>query len=67
MRDFPYLKGQDNGSEQVSGSNDDAPKKNHFYALRSRGDQETSPDMVTDMFKVYCIVVYALIDHSATF
>ncbi|XP_069143315.1 uncharacterized protein [Solanum lycopersicum] len=30
------------GQAQASGSNE-APKKNHFYAIRSRGEQETSP------------------------
>ena len=37
VRDFPNLKGQDkcSGQAQASGSNVDAPKKNHFYALRS--------------------------------
>ncbi|XP_069147184.1 uncharacterized protein [Solanum lycopersicum] len=37
VRDFPNVKGQDKDSGQVSGSNMDPPKKNHFYALRLRG------------------------------
>ena len=37
VRDRPNVKGQDKGSGQVSASNVDAPKKNHFYALLSRG------------------------------
>ena len=47
VRYFPNVRGQDKGSSQyhVSGSND-AQKKNHLYALRSRGEKETSPDMV---------------------
>ena len=61
------MKDQDNGSgkAQESGSND-YYKKNHFYALRSRGEQETSPDVVTDMLKVFSIDVYDLVDVGAT-
>ena len=56
------MSGQDNGSAQyqASGSNE-APKKNCFYALHSRGEQETSPDVVTSMLKVFFIDVYALL------
>ena len=42
------------------------PKKNLFYALRSRGEQETSPNVVTFMFKVFSIDVYAFLDPGAT-
>ena len=49
------------GKDQASGSNE-SPKKNHFYALRSRGEQDTSPDVMTDMLNVFSIDVYALID-----
>ena len=50
MRDFPNLKIQVKGigQAQESGSSN-APKKNRFYAFRSRGKQETSPDVVTGM------------------
>ena len=34
-------------------------KKNCFYAFYSRGEQDTSPDVVTDMFKVFTTDVYA--------
>ena len=44
----------------------DPPKKNLFYALCSRREQETSPDVVTGMLKVFCIDVYALLDPDAT-
>ena len=56
---FPKVRVQDkgNGQDQASGSNE-ALKKNHFYALRSRGEQETSPDVVTGMLKVFSIDVY---------
>ena len=67
VRDFPNLKGQDKGSgqSQSSCSNVDAPKKNRFYALRHRGEQESSPNVVTCMLQV-CIDVYALLDPGAT-
>ena len=56
MRDCPNLKSQDKGSGQAQASgSSDAPKKNRFYALRSRGEKENSPDLV-----------YALIDIGAT-
>ena len=53
------------GQAQESGSNVD-PKKNLFYALRSRGEQETSPDVVTVMLKVFSTDIYALLDLGAT-
>ena len=45
VRDFPNVKRQDKGSGQdhASGSNVDAPKKNHFYALRSSVEKEVLP------------------------
>ena len=67
MRASTNLKSQDKGSgkAQESGSND-YYKKNHFYALLSRGEQETSPDVVNDMLKVFSIDVYDLVDVGAT-
>ena len=44
----------------------DAPKKNHFYALPSRGEQESSPDVVTSMLQVFCIDIYSLLELGAT-
>ena len=39
-RDCPNLKSQDKGSGQAQASgSSDAPKKNYFYALRSRCEQ----------------------------
>ena len=67
MRDFLNFKGQDKGSEQACGLNDDASKKNHFYSLHSRGEQETSPYFLTGMFKVCSINVYTLLDPAAIF
>ena len=43
---FPNVKDQEKGSGNVSGSYVDAPTNNHFYDLRSRGEQENSPDVV---------------------
>ena len=42
---FPNVKGQDKdrGQSQASNSTVDTPKKNHFYALRSRGEQGCLP------------------------
>ncbi|XP_069146219.1 uncharacterized protein [Solanum lycopersicum] len=47
IRYLPNVRGQDKGSgqSQASGSNE-APKKNRFNALCSRGEQDTSPDVV---------------------
>ena len=53
------------GQAQASGSSD-APKKNHFYALRSRDEKETSPDVVTGMLKIFTLVLYVLLDPGAT-
>ena len=53
------------GQSQASGSSN-ALKKNFFYALRSRGEQENSPDVVTGMLKVLSLDVYALLDPDAT-
>ena len=67
VRDFNNVRGQDKGSgqEQASGSNE-APKKKMFYALRSWGEQETSPNVVTYMLKFFSIDVYALHDPAST-
>ena len=67
MRGCPNLKIQDKGSCQAQAiGSSDAPKKNLFYALRSRGEQENSPDVVTGMLKVLSLDVYALLDPDAT-
>lgn len=41
-RDHPYL------SSRLSGLGASAPKRNNFYALKIRGDQKSSLDLVTD-------------------
>ena len=57
IRDCPNLKITDKGRGQAqeTGSSD-APKKNHFYDLRSRGEKETSPDVATGMLKVFSMM-----------
>ena len=40
--------------------------KNLFYAFHSRGEQESSPDVVSGMFQVFSIDVYDLIEPGAT-
>ncbi|WP_353802563.1 hypothetical protein, partial [Acinetobacter baumannii] len=58
---------QDKGSGQAQpiGSNN-SPKNNRFYALRSSGEQETSPDVVTDKLKVFSIDGYNLLYQGST-
>ncbi|XP_049345496.1 uncharacterized protein LOC125810024 [Solanum verrucosum] len=53
MRDFPMLmaKGREGKQAPPSGSNSNASKQNHFYALQSRGDQESSSNVVTVMVR----------------
>ncbi|XP_069150257.1 uncharacterized protein [Solanum lycopersicum] len=53
-----YVRSQHKGSvkSQPSGSNE-APKKNRFYAFRSKGEQETSFDVVT-----YSVVIVFIDD-----
>ena len=67
MRDCQNLKSQDKGlvQDQASGYSD-APKKNHFYDLLCRGEQETSLDVMTGMLKVFSRDAYALLNHGAT-
>ena len=66
VRYCPNIKEQYKEIGQASGSND-SPKKNHFYALRSRGEQQTFPDMVNGIFIVLSIDVYVLLERDATF
>ena len=67
VRDFPKVRDEEKvgGQAQASDSNE-SQKNNHLYALCSRGEQETSPDVVTDMLKVFSIDVYVLLDPDAT-
>ncbi|XP_049364054.1 uncharacterized protein LOC125828771 [Solanum verrucosum] len=67
MRDCPMLKvkGREYKQAPPSGSDSNAQKQNRSYALQSQGDQESSPDVVTGMLKVFCNDVYALLDPGA--
>ncbi|XP_015068660.1 uncharacterized protein LOC107013203 [Solanum pennellii] len=53
VKDCPMAKtqGRESHQAQASGPNSDAPKNNRFYALKSRVDQEDSPDVVTHMLQ----------------
>ena len=55
-----------NGQALAIGSNVYSPKKNRFYALSSRGERESFPDVVTDMLQVFSINIYALLDLGDT-
>ena len=63
---LPNVKGQDKASGKAQASDFNKAPKNNFYALRSRGEQETSPDVVTGMLKVLSIDAFALNYLSAT-
>ena len=39
----PNMKGQERGGQAQTSGYSDTPMKNHFHALRSRGEQYTSP------------------------
>ncbi|TMX02747.1 hypothetical protein EJD97_020119 [Solanum chilense] len=52
-------KGQEKGGQAKASGSSDACKKNRFYVLHSRGEQETFFDVVTGMLKVFSINVYA--------
>ena len=53
FKDFPNVRGQEkgNGRAQSSGPILKPPKRNRFSTLRSRGEQEESPDVVTVWYK----------------
>ena len=44
----------------------DPPKKNHFYALRYRGEEECFPNVVTSMLQVFPVDVYSVLYSGAT-
>ncbi|XP_049364118.1 uncharacterized protein LOC125828839 [Solanum verrucosum] len=68
MRDSAMIKVQGREGKQapLSGSNSSAPKKNRFYALKTRGEQQSSSDVVTSILKVFHIYMNALLDPGAT-
>ena len=62
VKDCPCVKIQGKGNSQVQSSSRrfEAPKRNHFYALKARGEQETSPNVVTGMLQVFSILIFML-------
>ena len=66
FRDFPNIKGQKKGGQAKATFSNEVPKKKFFYALGCRGEQKTSPDVVTGRFKVFPVDVNSLLDPSAT-
>ena len=68
VKDCPYLRiqGRGNGQAQPSGTSFEAQKRNRFYALKARGEQENSPDVVKGMLQVFSFDIYAFLDPGAT-
>ena len=66
--DFPNGSSQEKriGEAKESNPSSDDPKRNQFYVLRSRGEQEESPDVVTDMLQVFSVDIYALLEPGDT-
>ena len=61
------MESHDKGSCQSQArSSSDAPKKNRFYALRSRGEKDISLNVLIGRLKVFSLDVYALLDPGAT-
>ena len=54
-RDFPMMKsqGRENAQAKAIALNPNSPKKNVFYVLQSRSDQESSLDVVINMLKLF--------------
>ena len=52
----------ENTQAQYSAPNPETQKKNFFYSIFSRGDEEDSPDVITLMLQMYSIYVYDLLD-----
>ena len=59
MKDCSNLRSQRKGNSQVQPSvpNPETPKRNRFYALKVRGEQDNFPDIVTVMLQVFSINV----------
>ena len=68
VRDCLDIKGKYKTGRQCEAceSNVDAPRKYHLYALRSRGEKESSLGVVTIMLQVFYINAYVLLDPGAT-
>ena len=60
------MRGHAGGNAQAKPNPQDAaaaesPKKNRFYALKGREEQEKSADVVTGMLQVFSTSFYALL------
>ncbi|XP_069144584.1 uncharacterized protein [Solanum lycopersicum] len=69
--DCPQNRGQAGGNAQPRPTPHNAaaaepPKRNIFYALKGREEQEKSADVVTGMLQVFSTSVYALLDPGST-
>ena len=70
-RECPQNKGHLGGNSQPSPTQKGAtivepPKRNMFYALKGREEQEKSIDLVTGMLQVFSTSIYALLDPGST-
>ena len=65
VRDCPNVRiqGKLNSQGQPSGPSCESPR-NRFYALKARGEQESSLDIVMGMLQVSSVYVYALLDKN---
>ena len=59
------IRGKRNGQAQPRYHSFEALKRNRFCALKTRGEKESSPDVVTGMLEVFSVNVYALHDEGA--
>ena len=62
VRDFPKFRSQDKGKSFKYR----CYKRNQFYVLPSRGEEEESLDVVTNTLQRFSIDVYALPDPNST-
>ena len=62
VKDCPNVKiqGKKNIQDYSSIPSSKAPKRNHFCALKSTGEQESSPIVVTSMLQVFFLVIFML-------
>lgn len=58
--------GRENDQPQAITPNPNTPKRNHFYPLSSRSNQEESADVFIFKLQVFPIHAYALLDPGAT-
>ena len=68
VKDCCNMKRQGKGNIQAQSiiPSSEAPKGNHFYALKARGEREISPDFVTAMLQFFSVIDYALLDLGST-